>query len=63
MSYYLVTYATEKPKTGHKPVYSTQVVEAGSRNLAMRLVLLSTNFDIWQVQADYAGVKILKAED
>lgn len=62
MALYLVTYASEKPKTGHKPIFSMQVVEAGSRSTAMRLVLLSCSGDIWQIQADYAGHKILRAE-
>lgn len=62
MAYYLVTYAADKPKGGHKPIYSTQVVEAGTRNLAIRCVLMSCNADIWQIQADWAGAKILRAE-
>jgi hypothetical protein len=62
LSLYLVTYAANKPKTGHKPELASRVVEASSRNLAIRLFLQASENDVWSVQADWVGSHILKAE-
>lgn len=61
MAYYLVSYATDKPKGGHKPAISTQLVEAEGRSTAMKIFLAETPHpELWQVQVDWAGSKILR---
>lgn len=63
MSLYLVTYSNEKPKTGHRPIENTCVVDAGSRVAAIRAALLMASCgDVWQIRAEWAGARILKAE-
>ena len=61
MSYYLVTYANEKPKAGHRPVTSTRVVEAESSTEAIGIFLTrSANGSLWQLQADWVGTDIIR---